>query len=163
MPGPQHIPAWGVRASARISQDSTRGLNIFSGKAIHSSLEEGFQESLGSVRAADSNGYLRWGATAKVRQLDDLYPRLRDEKSVAGSTSTIGAPVEHLDLATVIKISQAVSAEMVLERLIDTLMRTAIEHAGAERGLLILRRDNEPRTVAEATISGHNVTVHRGE
>ena len=50
-------------------------------------------------------------------------------------TSTIGAPVEHLDLATVIKVSQAVSGEIVLEKLIDTLMRTAIEHAGAERGL----------------------------
>jgi PAS domain S-box-containing protein len=52
---------------------------------------------------------------------------------------------------------------MVLERLIDTLMRTAIEHAGAERGLLILSRDNELQTVAEAKISGHNVTVHRKE
>ena len=50
-------------------------------------------------------------------------------------TSTIGASVEHLDLATVIKVSQAVSGEMVLEKLIDTLMRTALEHAGAERGL----------------------------
>ena len=49
-------------------------------------------------------------------------------------TSTIGAPVEHLDLATVIKVSQAVSGEIVLEKLIDTLMRTAIEQAGAERG-----------------------------
>jgi hypothetical protein len=36
------------------------------------------------------------------------------------------APVEHLDLATVIKVSQAVSGEIVLEKLIDTLMRTAI-------------------------------------
>src|SRR6266849_6423357 len=126
-------------------------------------LTRGF-EKIAYVYLQDARyGYLRWGATAKVRQLDDLYPYLRDEKPVAGSTSTIGAPVEHLDLATVIKVSQAVSAEMVLEKLIDTLMRTAIEHAGAERGLLILRRDNEPRMVAEATISGHNVTVHRGE
>lgn len=47
------------------------------------------------------------------------------------------APVELLDLATVIKVSQAISGDTVLEKLIDTLMRTAIEHAGAERGLLI--------------------------
>ena len=51
-------------------------------------------------------------------------------------TSTIAAPVEHLDLATVIKVSQAVSGEIVLEKLIDTLMRTALEQAGAERGLV---------------------------
>ena len=58
-------------------------------------------------------------------------------------TATIQTPVEHLDLATVIKVSEAVSGEIVLERLIDTLMRTAIEHAGAERGLLILPRGEE--------------------
>jgi hypothetical protein len=67
------------------------------------------------------------------------------------------APVEHLDLATVIKVSQAVSGEIVLEKLIDTLMRTAIEHAGAERGLLILPRGDELRIEAEATTSGDTV------
>ena len=83
--------------------------------------------------------YLRWGADGKVRQLDAVVSAPRERKSPRpGSTSTIGAPVEHLDLATVIKVSQAVSGEIVLEKLIDTLMRTAIEQAGAERGLLIL-------------------------
>jgi PAS domain S-box-containing protein len=48
---------------------------------------------------------------------------------------------------------------MVLEKLIDTLMRTAIEYAGAERGLLILVGD-EQRIAAEATTSGETVIVH---
>src|SRR6202011_4279562 len=100
-------------------------------------------------------GYLRWGADGKVRQLDQLYPHLREK----GATSTIGAPVEHLDLATVIKVSQAVSCEIVLEKLIDTLMRTAIEHAGAERGVLVLPRGVEQRIEAEATTSGDTVVV----
>ncbi len=104
--------------------------------------------------------YLRWGATGKVRQLDELYPQLGEEKPLAGPTSMIGTAVEHLDLATVIKVSQAVSGEIVLEKLIDTLMRTAIEHAGAERGLLILPGGNEQRIEAEATISGDEVIVH---
>ena len=75
-----------------------------------------------------------------MRQLDETYPHLRQEESLPGPTSTIGAPVEHLDLATVIKVSQAVSGEIVLEKLIDTLMRTAMEQAGAERALLIVPR-----------------------
>ena len=83
--------------------------------------------------------YLRWGADGKVRQLDRLYPYLRSDKPIADPTSTMLTSVEHLDLATVIKVSEAVSGEIVLEKLIDTLMRTAIEHAGAERALLILR------------------------
>ena len=105
------------------------------------------------------HGYLRWGAIGKVRQLDELYPQLREEEPVADPTGTIGAAVEHLDLATVIKILEAVSGEIVLETLIETLMRTAIEHAGAERGLLILRRGDDDRIEAEATTGSETVAV----
>ena len=92
------------------------------------------------------------------------YIRSSGRKSRSpGPTSTIGAPVEHLDLATVIKVSQAVSGEIVLEKLIDTLMRTAIEHAGAERGLLILPRGVEQRIEAEATTSGDAIIVRLRE
>ncbi len=107
--------------------------------------------------------YLRWGAAGKVRQLDELYPHFREEEPVPGPTRTIGSPIEHLDLATVIKVSQAVSGEIVLEKLIDTLMRTAIEHAGAERGLLILPRGGEQWIAAEANTSGDSITVHLRE
>ncbi len=65
----------------------------------------------------------------------------------------------HLDLATAIEVSEAVSGEIVLEKLIDTLMRAAIEHAGAERGLLILPRGKDYRIEAEATTRGDTVTV----
>ena len=95
--------------------------------------------------------YLRWGADAKVRQLEALHPHLRETKSIDRPALTIATPIEQLDLATVVKVSQAVSREMVPERLIDALMRMAIEHAGAERGLLLLLRENELRQEAEAT------------
>jgi PAS domain S-box-containing protein len=107
--------------------------------------------------------YLHWGASGKVRQLDELYPHLREEEPAPAPTRTIAAPVEHLDLATVIKVSQAVSGEIVLEKLIDILMRTAIEHAGAERGVLILPRGIEQRIVAEATTSGDTIVVRLRE
>ena len=45
------------------------------------------------------------------------------------------------------------------EKLFDTFMRTAIEHAGAERGLLILARGDEYRIVAEATAGSDVVAV----
>jgi PAS domain S-box-containing protein len=113
---------------------------------------------LGNAR----QGYLRWGADGKVRQLDQLHPRLRQDGRAPGSTGTIEAPVENLDLATVIKVSQAVSGEMVLEKLIDALMRAAIEHAGAERGLLIRSRGEELQVDAEATTRGADVIVQLG-
>jgi PAS domain S-box-containing protein len=129
-------------------------------------------------------GYLRWGANGKVKQLDHLYPHLEEEapapgptsttvapvellvhphlknEPAPGPTSTIVTPVELLDLTTVIKVSQAVSGEMVLEKLIKRLMCAAIEHAGAERGLLIVPRGDELQMEAEAATGGEDVTVH---
>ena len=105
-------------------------------------------------------GYLRWGAEGKVRQLDRALSAAQGGRTAPGPADTIGAPVEHLDLATVMKVSQAVSGEIVLEKLLDTLMRTAIEQAGAERGLLIMPHGEEQRIEAEATTSGDTVVVH---
>jgi PAS domain S-box-containing protein len=119
----------------------------------------GFEKIADSYLREARYCYVRWGADGKVRQLDQQYPQLPRERPV--TTSMIATPVEHLDLATVIKVSQAVSGEMVLEKLIDRLMRAAIEHAGAERGLLIVPVRNEPLIEAEATMSGQDVTVHR--
>lgn len=143
----------------------------------------GFQKIANAYLQDARDGYLRWGANGKVKQLDHLYPHLGKEAPTVGATrittapaelvvyphrrnepdpgptSTIVTPVEHLDLATVLKISQAVSGEMVLEKLIDRLMRAAIEHAGAERGLLIVPRGDKLQTEAAATIDGKGVTV----
>ncbi len=103
--------------------------------------------------------YLRWGADGKVRQLDETYPGIREEERSIPSTSTITTSVEGLDLATVIKVSQAVSGEIVLEKMLDVLMRIAITHAGAGRGLLILARPGEHWIVAEVTVDGGTVAV----
>src|SRR5262249_773325 len=120
--------------------------------------------------------YLRWGAHGKVRQLDQLNPWLRQEQRARmprlrhaslrlypGSTGAIEAPLEYLDLETMIKVSQALSGEMVLDKLIDKLMRAALEHAGAVRGLLIAPRGDELQVQAEAIASRENVTVHLRE
>jgi len=104
--------------------------------------------------------YLRWGAHGKARQLEEINPHLGADEKSPGPTSTIAASVEHLDLATVIRLSQAVSGEIVLENLIDALMRLAIAQAGAERGLLVLPRGAAQRIVAEATTRGNTALVN---
>src|SRR6266850_967479 len=58
--------------------------------------------------------------------------------------------IEQFDLDTAIKLSQAVSGEIVREKVIDALMRTAVEHAGAQRVLLILTPGVDQRIEAEA-------------
>src|SRR3984893_15471573 len=119
----------------------------------------GFEKIARVYLQAPRRGYLRWGADGKVRQLEQLHPHLRDAPAPASPTTTIGAPVEQLDVGTVLKAAQAVSGEIVLGELIKTLLRIAIEHAGAERGLLILFPGDEPRIAAEATTGRGEVEV----
>ena len=149
---------------------SARGGGFIHHEALANELAARFYEARGFATIARAylhnarHCYAQWGADGKVRQLDEMYPHLREEERTFSDTSTIAAPIEQLDLATVIKVSQAVSSEIVLRKLIDTLMRTAIEQAGAERGLLILARGPELEIAAEATIVGETVTFHlRGQ
>src|SRR5271163_2921138 len=125
-------------------------------EALANELAAGFYRARGLEKVAKAylkearSLYSRWGADGKVKQLDELYPRLRDERTPTSSTA-LAPPVGQLDVETVVKASQALSSEMALPSLIEKLVRIAVEHAGAERGLLILIRDHEPRIEAEAT------------
>ena len=76
----------------------------------------------------------------KLKQIDARRPHLHEERAPASPFATIGTPTGQLDVETVVKASQALSSEIVLDSLIEQLMRIAVEHAGAERGLLILLR-----------------------
>jgi hypothetical protein len=98
-------------------------------------------------------------ATLLKQLIDPRYSHQLTDEGAALAAVTMAAPTEHLDLATVIAVSQAVSGETVLERLLHTLMQTAVMHAGAERALLILSREPEPRIAAEATAIADAVAV----
>ena len=102
--------------------------------------------------------YQRWGALGKVQQLDQQYPRLREEGFHSAVPAGI-SPVQSLDVDTVVKASHALSREIVLGKLIETLMTISIEHGGAERGLLVLLSSDQPQIKAEASTSGDVVRV----
>jgi GAF domain-containing protein len=93
-----------------------------------------------------------------VKQLDQLYPGL-EAQTATGPIAAMGSSIEQLDLSTVVRTLQAVSREIDLEKLIEALMTNALEHAGAERGLLFLLRGWEHRIAAEATTRGDTVEV----
>jgi PAS domain S-box-containing protein len=102
--------------------------------------------------------FLRWGAHGKVRQLDLLYPHLAAAEGIRPA-AMIGSPLQQLDLATVLKASQAVSSEIILPKLIERLMTIALENAGADRGLLILPLENSYLIEAEARAVGARIEV----
>ncbi len=134
-------------------------------EALANELASRFYGSRGLARIArvylrDARyGYLRWGADGKVRQLDSRHRYLRSVESEPGPMATIITPVEHLDLATVLKVSQAVSGEVDLRKLITQVLHTAIEQAGAERGVLVRARGDEPRIVAQASVGQGEVLL----
>ncbi|WP_257447504.1 trifunctional serine/threonine-protein kinase/ATP-binding protein/sensor histidine kinase [Archangium lipolyticum] len=102
--------------------------------------------------------YLQWGAHGKVKQLDMKHPHL--VRSSASTTSSTGpATDEAFDLMTVVKAQQAISGEIVLEGLLKTLMRILIESAGAERGCLLLSRDDTLFVEAWAEVEREEIKV----
>jgi signal transduction histidine kinase len=79
--------------------------------------------------------YLLWGAHAKVTKLDEVHPELAAVPHGARQPE-----LADVDMIAVTRASQAISGELVLGRLLATLMRIVIESAGAQSGQLLLAR-----------------------
>ncbi|MEP7102591.1 MAG: response regulator [Burkholderiales bacterium] len=105
------------------------------------------------------DAYRRWGALGKVRDLESRHSALRASAEREGADATISAPVAQLDVAAAMRAAQAVSGEIILERLVRTLLAIAAESAGAERALLLLMDDGRPMIVAEASVGAGGVEV----
>ena len=104
--------------------------------------------------------YLRWGASAKVHLLDLEHAWLVEDATLV-ATSRTRSVVELLDVDTVVKVSEAIASEIDSDRLIETLLKVALEHAGAERGLLFLPTENGMELEAQAQIHGDEIQVMR--
>ena len=126
--------------------------------------------------------YVRWGATAKVKHLEDRYPQLLRlatpgtsnlshglSNSVAAqqtgdpqrdtSQSTRSNSNSNLDLATLMKASQAISREIVLSQLLTQLVEILLENTGAQSGFLILETEGKLRIEAETWADGKTMVL----
>jgi len=115
--------------------------------------------------------YSRWGAAAKLKQLREAYPNLlraaegeeetesSEASLVSRSLSTTGTDTGVLDLNTVVKAAQAISGEIVLEQLLQKLMKIVIENASAQTGHLLLQKNDELVIEATGSVESNEVTV----
>jgi predicted ATPase/class 3 adenylate cyclase/tRNA A-37 threonylcarbamoyl transferase component Bud32 len=93
--------------------------------------------------------YTRWGARAKVAELDVDFPDLSVASDAPSSCSgarftggeTLQSAARSLDALSVIKASHALSGEIELTRVLRRLITIAVENAGARRGFLIVERN----------------------
>jgi predicted ATPase/serine phosphatase RsbU (regulator of sigma subunit)/tRNA A-37 threonylcarbamoyl transferase component Bud32 len=105
-------------------------------------------------------GYQRWGAKRKLEDLEEKYSQLLDRKSKESRTGDIsiatstGSSSGVLDLATVMKASQAISGEILLNKLLSKLMKLALENAGAQKGFLVLSNNGQMTIEATEEVDG---------
>ncbi|MEH2285311.1 MAG: AAA family ATPase [Nostoc sp.] len=117
-------------------------------------LDWGKQRIAGEYMTQAYYGYARWGAKAKVVDLERRYPQLlapileqtrsplstnetiftlgsvTSTSSVSSSSSSVSVA---LDLATILKAYQTLSGEIELEKLLSVLLHIVIENAGADK------------------------------
>jgi PAS domain S-box-containing protein len=100
-------------------------------------------------------GYVRWGAATKVIDLENRHPQLLapilqnslgsdQKKSITSSSRTS----EAIDLATLLKASQAISEEIELPKLLAALLNIANLNSGADKSVLLLQSEQGLQTVA---------------
>ncbi|WP_334909118.1 PAS domain-containing protein [Nostoc sp.] len=107
--------------------------------------------------------YERWGAIAKVKALEARYPQLFPQSSTVAytpiskvsKTTSNNSPIA-FDLAAVLKASQAISSEIELEQLLNSLMKILIENAGAQTGFIILENSGKWFIEAACQINDSN-------
>ncbi|MFT3765419.1 MAG: AAA family ATPase [Minicystis sp.] len=112
-------------------------------------------------------GYKAWGASRKVEQIDQRHGELfsgaaRATMSTAVSVRTTPTTVKFdqaLDLATVLKASQAIASEIILDALAKKLVDIVLENAGAERGCLLLAGEGGLRLAAESSVSAGPASI----
>ena len=97
--------------------------------------------------------YYQWGAHRKVEELESKYKHLLNQtffqntKSKSSSTirsSTINSSSfdsELLDISSVLRASQIISGELVLNKLLKDTLNILIENAGAQKGMILESRD----------------------
>ncbi len=109
--------------------------------------------------------YRRWGAAAKVKHLESQYPQFRlaeilplpKIKQFTALDSSTSSNPQDLDLMSIIKSSQTLAAEIVLEQLLGKFIQIVVENAGAQLGYLILEKEGQ--LLIEAQCHQTEITV----
>ncbi|MCC3494428.1 MAG: AAA family ATPase [Microcoleus sp. PH2017_25_DOB_D_A] len=115
-------------------------------------------------------GYIHWGAIAKVKDLEARYPQLvaqtlnretktRDLTVTATTTTTSSDFSKSLDIGTFVKASQAITSEIVLDKLLASLIEILLENAAAQKAVLMLYKDDSLLIQAACTSEQNQAVV----
>ncbi len=129
-------------------------------EALANELAAKFHHQLGRHTAAYAYmkraryNYERWGAQAKARLLEERYPQMLSahtgERALTGSMATMSSST--IDITTLKRALLAIAEENVHSRMLEKIISSAIEFAGAQKGALLLRKDGEFFIEAESSV-----------
>jgi predicted ATPase/anti-anti-sigma regulatory factor/GAF domain-containing protein/tRNA A-37 threonylcarbamoyl transferase component Bud32 len=152
--------------------EAARAGDFLRDEAIASELAARFYLSRGRTRIGRAyltdarHGYLRWGSTAKVEALDAAYGELLGlldpRSSLAGPISSgheARRASSSVDVLSVVRAAQAIAGEILLDKVLDRLLRIILSNAGAQRGVLLLEQDGRLRVEATITLQPDEVRV----
>lgn len=111
--------------------------------------------------------YDLWGCTIKRDILKSdfnwLFEQYSHEDKTVTESDSLGSTVfkhtvaKNLDLTSVMKASQAISSEIIQEKLLHTMMLLVLENAGAQKGCLLLEKGGAWSIEAEANMDETDV------
>ncbi len=109
------------------------------------------------------NSYLRWGARAKARQLEQRYPYLMKESVLRESVAEEdhrAVILSTIDLRTLRSALKTLAEETIHSRMVEKTIRNSIQIAGAQRGILILRNEAKELYIeGEGSVDRAEVTI----
>ena len=126
---------------------------------------------IADIYLADARfAYEQWGAMAKVDDIVATYglsepshvPASPDSMTTSRSGTEVGADNQTLDLKAVLKATQAISSEVVLDTLLARVMTIVMQSAGAERAVLMLEDHGELRVQAACSAKAEEVDLLPG-
>ncbi len=117
--------------------------------------------------------YLRWGALAKTASLEKEYPNWLftqktspelgvDSVSLRDSISSSTMNPYILDYISVLKATQAISSEIILDNLLREMIHIILENAGAERGVILLENAGNLFVAAEGYANREEIILQQG-
>ena len=116
------------------------------------------RHSIADAYLQDAAGRYRfWGANAIVRKMAEIYGS--PDVNLESQTYSERVRLPELDIAAILKASQAISGEMIMHRLIERLMRIVLENAGAERGWLLCPEGEKWRVDARGTVESDGISI----
>ncbi|OWT71518.1 MULTISPECIES: AAA family ATPase [unclassified Achromobacter] len=110
------------------------------------------------LRAAEA-GYRRLDGEHKADQVGRAY---RECLTLHNPRRAVSGREQEAGWASGLKAAQALSGEVVMERLLESLMTNIVTYAGAQYGLLVLMGPTGPMVEASARVLHHTVSVHLG-